>query len=459
MPSARQSILLTFLFSVLLALPACRTRFDDTRDTLQAFHAQGQYQQAATLLDTQQILADYGQKNRLLWWLERGAVAVALDEYPFAVEVLNKADDYMELEREQTGADELATWILNDTQSPYYAAAYEDMYVNVLKLLAHLRRDVINNGATVEARRLANKSDWLRRRYVHEIETLKQDSKFADAQSALGSRVEVADAGEFIESPLGTFLSAVAFMKSGNTNFQNVAGQRLLSAIRLQQSLQTRVDEQNFQNIGDLDPSDVNTLFVAMSGRGPIKVPQRIGPIPLYTYTVYFELPRMLYGPAAAASARAVVRSPGSTQPILEHPLPLVEDLRVVAEENFRRQLPAITIRTLLRASAKAAAVTIATEVGRKSASSDDLQTGIEIAGILGGILFLTTTEKADLRSWTFLPGQAHVGLAKLEPGDYEVRIEYLSGPGGLLYAGPWRPITVAPGASALSTTVEYWWQ
>lgn len=456
MPRALFTIALLLLG---LALPGCRTRMDDARETLDSLHAQGAYEQAADYLDSQQTLETYGQKNRLLWWLERGAVAVALDEYPLSIDTLNKADDYIDVEREQTTSDTLATWIINDTESPYYAAAYESMYVNVLKLVAHLRRGVIDNGATVEARRLANKSDWLRRRYVREIEALKQSKDYAAAAAALGGRVQVIDQGEFIESPLGTFLSAVAFMKSGNANFQQVAGQRLLNSIQLQRNLQSRVDPGNFENIGELHPADVNTLFVALSGRGPTKVPQRIGPIPIYTYTIYFELPRLIYGPAQADSARAVVRPIGTTEPILEQPLPLVEDLRVVAEDNFRRQLPAITIRTLIRATAKAAAVTIATEAGRKSASSDDLQTGIEIAGILGGILLLTTTEKADLRSWTFLPGQAHVGLARLEPGDYETRIEYLSRAGGTLYAGPWRPMTVSPGDNALSTTVEYWWQ
>lgn len=441
------------------SLPGCRTRFDDTRDTLALLHAQGRYDQAAALLDSQEALDDYGQKNRLLWWLERGAIAVAVDDYPRSIEILNKADDFMELEREQTSGDRLATWILNDTESPYYGAAYEDMYVNVLKLIAHLRRGVIDNGAEVEARRLANKSDWLRRRYVREIETLRKDRDYAAATAALGRRVEVVDQGEFIESPLGTFLSAVTFMKSGNTNFQRVAAQRLRSAITLQRTLQTRTDPANFEGLEDLSPSEVNVLFVAMSGRGPTKVPERIGPIPIYTYTVYFELPRLVYGPAEAASARASVRRIGQSESVLTTDLPLVEDLRVVAEDNFRRQLPAITIRTLIRSSAKAAAVTIATEAARRQGGSQDTKTGIEIAGIIGGLLLLTATEKADLRAWTFLPGQAHVGLSRLEPGDYESRIEYRSASGATLFAGPWRPFTVAPGERSLSTTVEYWWR
>ncbi|MBX3387677.1 MAG: hypothetical protein KF768_14000 [Phycisphaeraceae bacterium] len=458
MPPTRLTILLLLLLTG-LTLPACRTRFDDTRDTLALLHAQGRYDQAAALLDTQEALADYGQKNRLLWWLERGAVAVALDDYPFSIETLNKADDFMEIEREQTSAERLATWFINDTESPYYGAAYEDMYVNVLKLVAHLRRGVLDNGAEVEARRLANKSDHLRRRYVRELESLRNDRDYAAATAALGRRIEVVDQGEFIESPLGTFLSCVTFLKSNNVNFQRVAAQRLRTAITLQRALQTRVDPANFEGLESLSPDDVNVLFIAISGRGPTKVPERIGPIPIYTYTVYFELPRLVYGPAEAAAARAVVRLPGESQSILTTDLPLVEDLRVVAEDNFRRQLPAITIRTLIRSSAKAAAVTIATEEARKRGGSQDTKTGIELAGILGGILLLTLTEKADLRSWTFLPGQAHVGLSRLEPGEYEARIEYLSASGSTLHTGPWQPLTVRPGARSLSTTVEYWWR
>jgi hypothetical protein len=107
--------------------------------------------------------------------------------------------------------------------------------------------------------------------------------------------------------------------------------------------------------------------------------------------------------------------------------------------------------------------VAIATEAARRgSRGHHDTQTAIEIAGILGGLLFVSQTEKADLRCWAFLPGQAHVGLLNLPQGEHTVRIEYLSAGGGVLYSAP--PRTVRAGGAAgnandLTTVVEQYWR
>ncbi|HNB60531.1 MAG TPA: hypothetical protein PK308_09460, partial [Phycisphaerales bacterium] len=144
---------------------------------------------------------------------------------------------------------------------------------------------------------------------------------------------------------------------------------------------------------------------------------------------------------------------------VLSQDLSLVENLGAVAQQHFDRELPGIITRTILRSSAKAAAWAVGTEAARRATrKKESAQAAVEIAGIIGGLLFVTQTEKADLRSWLFLPAQAHVGLARLEPGTYRARLDYLSSSGGTLYSGPWRTFDVKPGERALSTVLEQWW-
>ena len=478
MRSSPRHLCLRSAFAVLLGsaasfLSGCETGFDVHRAELAAMADDGRYDLAESTLDSPETIAQYGEKNRLLYWLERGAVARAQGNSDKAVEVLNQADDYMEVLREPTAGDGLGKWLLNDTASPYYGASYEDMYVGVLKLLAHLEAGRIDGGATVEARRLAGKADWLRDKYERAVEKLDDSKEYADAQRALGDRIQTTTQGQFVESPLGTYLTAVAFMKSGESSLQDVAGRRLASTLELQRTLQPGIAAEPFAGIGTARSEEVSLLAVALSGPGPRKVADRFGPIPIYTYTLYFEVPRLIRRPARASGARLVVAMPASAsgsvsseQVVATTELQLIEDLGAIAEVNFNRELPAIYTRSLIRSSAKAAAWAVGTEAARRGTSNDEsAQAAVEIVGIIGSILFVTQTEKADLRTWLTLPGQAHVGTLKLAPGPYRARIEYTSGSGGagggagVLYAGPWRDLVVQPGAKSLSTIVEQWWE
>lgn len=461
-------------------LVGCDSAFTAHRDALVSLSASGRYDLAAQELDRPETIDRYGEKNRLLYWLERGSVALATEDPERAIAELNKADDYMEVLRTSNTGDELGKWLLNDTASPYYGASHEDMYVSVLKLLAHLEAGRVSatdarGGATIEARRLASKSDQLRDRFVRQSEALREDAQFAEARASMRGADEFPTDGQFVESPLGTYLSAVTFMKANESSMQDVAGRRLLSAIDLQQKAARMdtgpvggvvADPRAFEQIGGLRPSDANVLIVALSGRGPTKEAERIGPIPIYTYTLYFELPRLVQHPSRAGGARVVVEAAeavasAQAAPIATQSLDFVEDLGSIARANFARELPGIYTRTFVRSSAKAAAWAVGTEAARKGTSKkESAQAAVEIAGIIGGFLFVTQTEKADLRTWAFLPGQAHVGLLKLEPGRYRTRVEYLSSPSAtsaVLFASTWREIEVRPGASSLTTVVEHW--
>ncbi len=475
---SRTSVSLSLIAAVTLAtLSGCDSAFTTHRENLDMLVANARYDVAARVLDEPQVIDQYGEKNRLLYWLERGAVALATEDPERTIAELNKADDYMEVLRTSNTGDELGKWLLNDTASPYYGSSHEDMYVSVLKLLAHLEAGRVTasdsrGGATIEARRLASKSDYLRDRFVRQSESLRDSPEYADARATMPGADDYPTDGQFVESPLGTYLSAVTFMKADESSMQDVAGRRLLSAIDLQQKA-TRMeagpvggvvaDAKAFENLGSLRPSDANVLIVALSGRGPTKQPERVGPIPIYTYTLYFELPRLVEHPSRAGGARVVVEAAdtASSAPLAVQPLDFIEDLSAIARSNFARELPGIYARTYIRSSAKAAAWAVGTEAARKGTSNkESAQAAVEIAGIIGGFLFVTQTEKADLRTWAFLPGQAHVGLLRLEPGRYRARVEYLSSSsstGVVLFALPWREIEVRPGASSLTTVVEHW--
>jgi hypothetical protein len=456
------SMLAAVALAVPILLGGCNESYNAVQRDLSAMHAAGRYDAAAALLDDPKNQQAFGQKSRLVYLLDRGSIALAQKQLDPALDDLDRAESFMELHRDPTAGDEVSKWLVNDTAATYYGEPYEEIYVNVLKLAARLERGEIDGGATVEARRMAGKADVLRDRYLKSLAAVNEKGgKEVQGWSGMpqpprgpAAPVQTTD-GQFIESPLGLYLSAIAFMKSGDPELQSVVSRRLNTAISAQRGLIGPVRPEDFGRLGELVPDDANALFVALSGRGPTKVPKSFGPIPIYTYTIYFELPELEGGSAEADEAVVVFEDEPSRPPLQ---LSFVEDMRSVAKANHEQQLPLIYARAYLRSSLKAAAVAVGTEAARRGTKNNDSQTAIEIAGIIGGLLFVTQTEKADLRCWTFLPGQAHVGLAKLAPGEHRVHIDYLRG-GQRLYSTPSQTMRVGGGRNDLSTVVGHFWR
>jgi hypothetical protein len=448
------------------------TAFRDHRSDLERDFAQGRYSDAAQTLDSAPVREQYGDKNALLWMLDRGSLAVYLDDPKTALSTLEDAERHMETYRGPDAGDVIAQWALNDTATRYTGEPYEDIYVNVFKLLAQLEDGNIDGGATVEARRAAAKADMLRDRYVKYRDALnsKGGEGFGSAWQK-GSVVATNEAGEFLESPLGTYLTAATFMASGDRELQRVASRRLVDSIKLQGGLVGAVNPANFTDLEDrpagAEPGQGTVLAVALSGRGPVKRARTFGPIPVFEWPVYFQLPVLEGGVAEAAGARVRIAQADPAAPaLLDQPLPsdgagvvkdlaLVEDMRSVAAENHRRQLPLIYARTLLRSSLKSGISFAATKAMQHNASGDT-ETLATIGMVVAGMAVLALTEQADLRCWVFLPALAHVGMVDVPAGEHWVRVEYLSASGGVLYTTAWKRVSV-PRRGLGTLVTEYW--
>lgn len=439
---------------VAVCLLAGCSGFSDHRTGLAADYAAGWYDKAARELDDPKTVELYGSKNRLLYLLDRGAVALALGDYAKTIDLLNQAEDQIDRQREKSLGDKIGQWTINDTTSTYVAEPYEDMYTNVIKIMAQFGANNIQGGATVEARRIGSKADLLRDQYLKYKDQIQKDAKSKLGKAPPSGQTTLGlsnDDGEFVESPLGTYLAAVAFMKSGDPELQRVAGKRLMGSIELQVPLIGPIKGEDFADIEEKPANSVNVLVVALSGRGPTKYAEKVGPIPLGTFPVYFELPKLQTHPSQVGRARVEVE--GEAAALSE--LKLVEDMSAVAAENHRRQLPLIYTRTLIRAGLRAGISATATEIARKNAHDANKEL-IVVGGAIAGLVVQWAMERADLRSWIFLPGQARVGLYKLTPGPHRVRVVYESGSGGILFTTEWRTMNVTENGLS-SVVMQYW--
>lgn len=424
------------------ALGACQSSFDAHRDTLRRLAAEGRWEEAAASLDRPETQDLYGQRNELLWLFDRGSVAQALGDADTAVDTLNRAEDIMDRRRGEDLGDVLGALLLNDAVRRYTGEPYEDIYVNVIKMLAQLQAGRVEGGAAVEARRIASKANMLRDRYLEiypatrkkalgEITDAARGDSFSasegyvpswdlDTPASVGGTVAQNDAGAFIESTLGLYLTAAVWMHAGEPGNQRVAAERLAQTIGLHESLMRGVDPADFADLATRLPEESNLLVVALSGLGPTKTAFRFPPIIIDGAPIYFELPILRAGPSAAAGARVILGRDDA------RPLALVEDLGQVAAENHRRQLPLTYLRTIARAAVKALLTREAVKAIERKNDDDLVRLGVYI----GALLVPGLTERADTRAWETLPGKAHVAMLDLPPGEHRVRVEWTDATG-----------------------------
>ncbi|MFT3685540.1 MAG: hypothetical protein QM783_11530 [Phycisphaerales bacterium] len=456
-----------------LSLGAGGCAFQEHREQLAQLHASGQDAAALNLLQSPQTQKLYGPQDQVLFFLDRGALLLESGRPSDAFVDLDKAESIMDYGGRRNAGDDLAEWLVNDTAAAYAGEPYESIYVNVLKLLAQLTRTdtgadgqvgpqgVISGGATVEARRAAAKADFLRQRFAASQAKVTEEAKNRGATQAPEppptAAAPASTAGQFIESPLGTYLTAVTFMKAGETSLQDVAGRRLVDSIKSQGGLIGDVKPAAFESLGSLHPQDANVLVVAFSGIGPTKVPQRFGPIPIFTWPVYFELPVLRITQSHVASVKATLtpheQSEANPPQVVE--LNLVENLSRVAEENHKRAMPLIYQRTLIRAMIRSGISFAATEALRRQSSRQDSDF-VAFGATIVGLAAITALERADVRCWVVLPGQAHVALAKLPAGRFDATIEYLDQGGRVVDTRTVKDLTAEDASSALATSLTF---
>lgn len=414
---------------------------DRHQGELTAFIDQGRYDAAAALLDEDDVRGAYGVRSRTLYLLERGTLAVALNDRDTAFEMLDRAEARIADQR-RTALDNIARWTINDRTAPYQAAPHEDMYTNVLKMLSHLEAGVLHNGASVEARRYINKTEYLR---VWSDEFARSGVDRLPPGEGVPAELRTGDTpDEFIESPLGTFLAGITFMREGSTEFQRVAARRLEQTLAYHGSLVGPVDPAAFEGFENLRAGPGQLLAVGLSGRGPTKRAESMPPLLIGDVPIYFEIP-VLEGYRSEVASASVEFDTGEWAP-----LDLLELTGSVAAANYRRMLPGIYARAFLRAAAKAAGSTIVTR-----SATDDPETRLLLA--VAGLIFTVGTERADLRTWISLPARADGAIVQIPEGATQARVVYRGPGGGTLYSGPWR--AVAPDDPDMTTIVTHYWR
>lgn len=435
MPDRFRSILCLGLVGLgLLLLIGCgsmATRIDFYEPvTLSA--RRGQYDSAAVYLEKAKKDGKYGNKDRVVYYLDAGLAYHYADQFDSSNVRLSDAEN---------SADELFTksiskaalsLILNDNALDYAGEDYEVLYTNLIKAMNYLAENNFDD-AFVEVRRANLKLELLDQKYADASEVFNRSE---DKDSGAVKINYEAEPVRFHNSALARYLSMHMYAAAGKDSDADLDRDLMRNAFETQPFIY------GFDLPGVNYRSDSGAVLsvVALAGLSPVKAALELrirtdkdlglvqvlytgpdsgqteyGHIPITVSEDYyfdFAIPKLVDRPSQIA--RIEVYSDGA----FVGELSLLEDVGAVARETFEAKRSLIYLRSVARAVAKGL-------IAHRQKEKVD-------TGGLGGWLkkaaidvITDVTENADLRCARLLPGRVYVGDFAVPPGRHDLSVEF----------------------------------
>lgn len=408
----RHNLIILLLFALVGATGCHSYIMDDAQMNLRKSYADGDLEKAARLLDR---LGDevYREKDEVLWGLENGMVHHFAGNYDSSSVFFSQAEQAIEDNYTKSLSRGLLSVLSNDNKLVYDGEPYEDIYLNAFKALNYIHLDNWE-ASIVETRRMSFKIEQLDIRLKGLADAFSQDTSTTGIDWTAG-KVNIQS------SALSHYLATVLYAKTGKEDDARIEFTKLERALLTQAEL-FYYPSFDTKQLGYLqEPETYNVMLAGFTGQAPIKSSADFR-IFINDDYIKFSMPEMYLYPTQVSAIRV---SGSETAPIY---LDLIEEMDVVAREVYQTKLPIIQGRAIVRSLAKKGGLSLL----EKRIEKKDETAGF-IAGILS-MIYQESSEKADLRGWQTMPGQAWMKAIWLPPGDHTLTIEYLDAEGSVLH-------------------------
>lgn len=423
-----------------------------------------------------QAESEYGQRNRLLYSMDRGMTLHLAGDYAQSNNLLEQAA--VEVERLYTRSirTETAAFLTNDNMLPFEGDPYEHVMINVVKALNYAAMGQLTE-AVVEARQID-----------HRLNVLSDSAKDNDG---------------YREDAFARYLTGVLYESTGDLNNAFIAYRKayeiyestkgwsrtpmppMLRADLLRttdalhmttefEEYRRQFPEAHWVSRGE-QPNLAQVVVIGYNGRAPrreetfLDIPISLGALQLVLLNrgVVHASNRqerrvadsVLYGlngrvvrvalPRLVAQKTQVMRESVSLVPKEGTPISATSELAyngtALAERALSDRMPGITTKALARAAVKFAAAEAATRGSQHAVKKGDAQW----VGLLVGVLthgLAVASEAADTRSWRTLPDEIQISRLWVPPGEYESRIQAVMRSGGAIPSGTSRPLILRAG-------------
>jgi hypothetical protein len=379
----------------------------------------------------------YGQTNRLLYFLDSGLAYHYASQYDSSNSRLSVAERSAEELFTKSVSRAAASIVLNDNILEYSGEDYEILYMNLIMALNYISLGMFDD-AFVEIRRANEKLTLLEQKYADMAHRFNQDTTGGGVQEHINYEVKKV---RFNNDAFARYLSMHMYAADGKFDDARIDKNLLTEAF----ATQPHIYDFSMPEVIYSSSEGAILSVVAMTGLAPSKetVSLRIrtdkqlnivqvmydgtdtevpgyGHLPMPVHKDYyfkFAVPTMKKRPSAISRVRVLANGRRVGE------LSLLEDISRVAIETFEAKKSIIYLRSIARAIVKGL---IAHKAKKKV---DD--------GGLGGWLLklgvdatLDISEQADLRCSHLLPGRIYIGDFDIEPGLYDLTIEFLNSDG-----------------------------
>ncbi|UCB53013.1 MAG: hypothetical protein JSV10_02680 [Candidatus Zixiibacteriota bacterium] len=400
------------------------------------------FEAAARRIEAAKAENKYKKKDRFLYYVDAGLAYHYASLFDTSNQRLTQAEDAADELFTKSVSRAATSLLLNDNVLEYAGEDYEILYTNLIMALNYMAQDDFD-GAFVEVKRANEKLNLLELKYADASRRFQEGSQDDE------EKVEIeysAKKVRFNNDAFARYLSMHVYAADGKMDDARIDHELLRSAFREQ------------PHIYDFDVPDITYYsedksilsVVALAGLSPVKEALNLrirtdkdldlvqvlytdpwrkdseyGHLPMPVsedYYFKFSIPEIV--PRSSRISRVRVFS--SSEFLGE--LQLLEDVARVAEETFQAKKSLIYLRTVARAVAKG----LAAHKAKEKVDSGGVKGWLKKAAV---DVATDVSENADLRCSRLLPGRIYVGDFEVEPGTYDLEIEFLDENGDLVSA------------------------
>jgi len=239
--------------------------------------------------------------------------------------------------------------------------------------------------------------------------------------SAGGSMPEVKHVA-FSNSALARYLSALFYQADRNEDATRIEMDQLREAFRSQPTIYKQPLPEAVNTIETRLTEGVRLDILSFIGLSPIKEEKVFTQyFPFFQekslQSPLFKLPVLVERPNKITRVEIVI---GEQRQTLE----LLEDMGAVIEDTFNARYTGTFLKTYIRTLLKYTALDLLDKETQKK-SSGKFGGLLQAGGMMAAKAAFDATENADVRMSRYLPDKAYVGSLILQPGTYDVIINY----------------------------------
>jgi len=391
----------------------------------------------------------YNERNAISLFMDKGLLEHYAGNYTASSADLQNAERLIEEAYTKSITQGFLSYIINDNAKDYPGEDFENIYLNVFNALNYYNMGNIE-GALVEIRKLSmqnGKLDMLAGKYEY-TDPYTGESIFDRTKKETGvSQLPQTKSVSFSNSALARYLGALFFQAAGNSDSARIEFDQLYKAFESNRNIYGSRIPQAAAEAQNVPAGKARLNIISFTGLSPVKEEQLIYQYLPFQHPVlqfaYFKLPVLIKRPSMITRIEVAVGGQGSFN------MELLEDMSAVIEDTFNARFSNILLKTYIRTIIKYAIADItAAEASRNTSEF----TGLLVA--LGARAAMDSSERADIRMSRYLPDKAYIGGINLDPGTYDVYINYYHG-NSVIYREEFPEVNVRAGRLNLIQAVN----